>query len=74
MAFKTKTLLGIRADYELGKNSNIGATFMQLFERPFTQKVNIGDDPINNKVYGLDFNFQKETPCVDQSIRCFAIL
>ena len=66
--FQTKTLLGVRADYELGKNSSIGATFMNLFERPFTQKVNIGDDPINNKVYGLDFNYNKETPWLTKAL------
>ena len=66
--FQTKTLLGVRADYELGENSNIGATFMQLFERPFTQKVNFGDDPINNKVYGLDFNYTKETPWLTKAL------
>lgn len=62
--FQTKTLLGVRADYKLKKDFNIGATFMNLFERPFTQKVNIGDDPINNKIYGLDLNYSKEVPVI----------
>ncbi len=60
--FQTKTMLGLRADYEVDENFNIGATFLQLFERPFTQKVNIGEDPINNKIYGLDFNISREAP------------
>ena len=66
--FQSRTMLGVRADYELGKNATIGGTFMQLFERPFTQKVNFGDDPINNKVYGLDFSFQKETPWLTKAL------
>lgn len=66
--FQTQTLLGVRADYELGKNASIGATWMQLFERPFTQKVNFGDDPINNKIYGLDFNFQKGAPWLTKAL------
>ena len=61
-------MLGVRADYDLGKNATIGGTFMQLFERPFTQKVNFGEDPINNKVYGLDFSFQKETPWLTKAL------
>ncbi|MFT4759218.1 MAG: cell surface protein SprA [Paraglaciecola sp.] len=60
--FQTKTMLGLRADYEVNKNLIIGGTFMQLFERPFTQKVNIGDDPINNKMYGLDLTYSNEAP------------
>ncbi|HRI58959.1 MAG TPA: cell surface protein SprA [Saprospiraceae bacterium] len=60
--FQSRTMFGSRFDYELSKDVNIGATFMNLFERPLTQKVNIGDDPINNKMYGLDFNISKDAP------------
>ncbi|NJN32971.1 MAG: hypothetical protein HC817_00650 [Saprospiraceae bacterium] len=35
---QTRTMLGLRADYQLKKNFNIGATYMNLFEIPFTQK------------------------------------
>ena len=66
--FQTKTLLGVRADYMVNKNFNLGATYMNLFERPFTQKVNIGDDPINNKVYGLDVNFSTEAPWLTKAV------
>ena len=60
-SFQTKTMLGLRADYEVNDNLSIGGTFMQLFERPFTQKVNLGEDPINNKIYGLDATFQQQS-------------
>jgi cell surface protein SprA len=60
--FQTRTMLGLRADYKLNKNFNIGATFMNLFEIPYTRKVNMGDDPINNKVYGADINFEEDAP------------
>jgi cell surface protein SprA len=60
-SLQQKTMLGLRADYEVNDNLSVGGTFMQLFERPFTQKVNLGEDPINNKIYGLDATFQKES-------------
>ncbi len=66
--FQTKTLLGLRADYEVSKNLNIGGTYMHLFERPFTQKVNIGDDPISNRIYGLDVNYSKEAPWLTKAV------
>lgn len=66
--FQTKTLLGMRADYEGIKNWNIGATYLKLFERPYTQKVNIGDDPINNTIYGLDVNYSAEAPWLTRII------
>jgi cell surface protein SprA len=60
--FQQKNLIGIRADYEVSKNLLVGGTYMHLFERPFTPKVNIGDDPINNRVFGLDFTWGKDAP------------
>ncbi len=66
--FQTKTLLGLRTDYAVNENFNLGATYMHLFERPFTQKVNIGDDPINNRVYGVDLNFTAEAPWLTKAV------
>ncbi len=66
--FQTKTLLALRGDYEVSKNFNIGGTYMHLYERPFTQKVNIGDDPINNRVFGLDVNYSKESPWLTKMV------
>jgi cell surface protein SprA len=66
--FQTKTMVGLRADYEVDENFNIGATYLQLFERPFTQKVNVGDDPINNKMYGIDFNLSREAPWLTKAV------
>ncbi|MFQ5445820.1 MAG: cell surface protein SprA, partial [Saprospiraceae bacterium] len=60
--FQTKTMLGLRADYELNKHLTLGGTYLRLFERPYTQKVNIGDDPINNRIYGLDVNYSNDAP------------
>ena len=66
--FQTRTMIGLRADYERSKDFTVGATYLQLFERPQTFKVNIGDDPINNRVYGLDFTFNKEAPWLSRAV------
>ena len=60
--FQNKTMIGLRADYRFSEELSIGGTYMHLFERPFTQKVNIGDDPINNKIFGLDISLDKDAP------------
>jgi cell surface protein SprA len=57
---QTKTMIGNRLDYWVNDNLTIGSTQMLLYERPFTQKVNFGDDPIRNSMYGLDVKFDKE--------------
>ncbi|MEN0004838.1 MAG: cell surface protein SprA, partial [Bacteroidota bacterium] len=36
--------------------------------RPFTQKVNIGDDPINNRMYGIDMNLNREAPWLTRAV------
>ena len=63
-----KTMLGLRADYQLSKDMTVGATFLKLFERPYTQKVNVGEDPINNNIYGFDFNYNKEAPWLTKAV------
>ncbi|NJK82612.1 MAG: cell surface protein SprA, partial [Saprospiraceae bacterium] len=60
--FQTKTLVGLRADYKFSEEFNVGATALKLLQRPFTQKVNLGDDPINNSIYGFDINFSRDAP------------
>ncbi|MCH2081645.1 MAG: cell surface protein SprA [Saprospiraceae bacterium] len=72
--FQTKTMLGLRADYSASDNFNIGATFLQLFERPFTQKVNIGDDPINNRIYGLDMNISQDAPWLTRAVDAIPLI
>jgi cell surface protein SprA len=66
--FQTKSMFGVRADYDVDENFTIGATLLKLFERPFTPKVNIGDDPINNTIYGLDFTINREAPWITSAL------
>ncbi|WP_236980870.1 cell surface protein SprA [Membranihabitans maritimus] len=63
-----KNMIGLRADYKFSEEFNVGATFMQLWERPYTQKVNYGEDPINNRMIGLDMNLSKEAPWLTRAI------
>ena len=48
--FQTKTLVGTHLDYQVSDNFVLGATALHLTERPLTQKVNIGDEPISNTI------------------------
>ena len=54
--------MGTHLDYKINKDANIGATVIRLTEKPLTQKVNIGDEPIANTMLGLDGGFRKEVP------------
>jgi cell surface protein SprA len=61
-AIQSKTLFGTHLDYKINKDFNIGATVMNLTERPLTKKVNQGDEPIRNTIWGLDGNYRTEAP------------
>ena len=59
---QNKTLIGMHADYEINKDFLLGATMLRLSERPYTQKINSGQEPISNTIWGLDFNYQTQAP------------
>ena len=60
-SIQTKTLAGARLDYRISKDLTLGGTIMNLYERPLTQKVNVGDEPISNTIVGLDVNWRTES-------------
>ncbi|MEM6782465.1 MAG: cell surface protein SprA [Bacteroidota bacterium] len=59
-AIGRKTLLGLRADYTLGEDLDLGATWMRLSERPLIDKYRIGEEPIDNTIFGFDGRFAAE--------------
>ncbi len=59
-----RNFLGLRVDYLASKKLSVGASMVRLGERPFFTKMNYGDDPIRNTMYGLDFNYRSEFPAL----------
>lgn len=68
LTFQTKTFMGTHWDYEVNKNFLLGATLLNLTERPYTYKVNIGDEPISNTIWGLNYSYQTESPFLTKII------
>ncbi|WP_262922969.1 T9SS outer membrane translocon Sov/SprA [Hymenobacter cellulosilyticus] len=58
-----RKLLGARFDYRLNQDVNFGATVLHLLENqaPGINRVNIGDEPGNNTIYGFDVNMRRES-------------
>jgi len=56
-----KSLVGIRLDYKFSDKLVLGGTFMHMSERPLTNKVNIGDEPLRNSIWGLDGSWNTES-------------
>lgn len=67
-AIQQKTLFGTHLDYRINKDFTIGGTILNLTERPLTKKVNIGDEPISNTIWGLDGNYRTEAPFLTRMV------
>ena len=67
-SIQTKTLAGARFDYKVNKDLVLGGTVMNLYERPLTQKVNVGDEPIANTILGLDANWKNESGLITRLV------
>lgn len=61
-----KSYLGLRLDYlainTMKEQLALGATYVRLSERPFFTKVDYGDDPIRNSMFGFDITYRRELP------------
>jgi cell surface protein SprA len=66
--FQTKTLVGAHLDYRISDNFNIGGTILHLTERPYTQKVNYGEEPISNTIWGLNTSYKTESQLLTKII------
>lgn len=65
---QTKTLMGTHLNYQFNENFNVGGTLMHLRERPLTQKVNIGDEPIANTIWGVNTSFFTESMGITEAL------
>jgi len=66
--FQTKTLVGTHLDYRISDNFDVGGTILHLTERPYTQKVNYGEEPISNTIWGLNTSYKTESQLLTKII------
>ena len=57
-----KSFAGINVDHRVNEHWNIGGTLLHLRERPFTQKVNLGFEPIANTIWGANTQYSNQSP------------
>lgn len=58
---QTKTLVGTHLDYKFNDKLNVGATIMHMNEKPLTHKVNIGEEPLSNTIWGFNATYNTES-------------
>ncbi|WP_188373470.1 T9SS outer membrane translocon Sov/SprA [Winogradskyella haliclonae] len=59
---QTRRFTGINIEHQFNENFLLGATLLNLNERPITQKANFDSEPINNTIFGVNGNFATEVP------------
>jgi len=59
---QTRRFFGVNVEHKFSDKFLIGATFLKMTERPFTQKSNYGQESVNNAIFGLNTNFATEVP------------
>ncbi len=58
----SKTLLGARGIYEFSKKTKLGFSILNLNQQTLSDKVRIGEEPLSNSIYGLDFTTGADLP------------
>jgi cell surface protein SprA len=58
---QTKTMLGVNTEYVFNDNFRIGGTMLYLNEKPMTQKVAYGEEPISNAIWGLHTTYNSDS-------------
>lgn len=64
----SKTLLGLRGIYDLGRNAVLGFSYLNLNQQTLSDKVRIGEEPLNNSIFGLDFVSKLNLPFVTKAL------
>lgn len=56
-----KTMLGMNLQYDFSKELVFGGTLMYLNEQPLTSKVNMGEEPLKNTLWGVNLSWKHES-------------
>jgi len=59
---QTRRFFGVNVEHKFSDNFLLGATFLRMSERPFTQKSSFGQESVNNTIFGVNTNFSTEVP------------
>jgi cell surface protein SprA len=66
--FRRKSFMGARLDYKVNESILLGGTILHSNEAPNITRVNIGDEPAANTIWGLDANIKKNSRALTRAI------
>ncbi len=59
-SMQRKNLMGLDAQYQFNKDFTIGGTLLHFSEKSLTEKVNIGQEVVNNTMWGANMSYNKD--------------
>ncbi|MBO6879837.1 cell surface protein SprA [Winogradskyella sp.] len=65
---QTRRFTGVNVEHQFNENFVLGATILNLNERPITQKANFNSEPINNTIFGFNGNYSTEVPFLTRMV------
>jgi cell surface protein SprA len=68
ISLASKTMIGLRGLYEFNRNTTLGFSFLNLNQQTLSDKVRIGEEPLNNSIWGTDFKTTLPLPFLTKAI------
>lgn len=60
----SKTLLGARGIFDFSQKTKLGFSILNLNQQTLSDKVRIGEEPLSNTIYGVDFSTSGDLPII----------
>ncbi len=67
-SMQRKSLVGAHLEYQFNKDLVLGGTIMHMTERPLTTKVNTGQEPLSNTIWGVNGSWKTEMQWLTNAI------
>ena len=64
----SKTLLGLRGVYDMNEKTKFGFSYLNLNQKTLSDKVRIGEEPLNNSIFGVDFTTGFDLPFITKGL------
>lgn len=59
-SMQRKSLVGTNLEYAFSDKFALGGTILHLSEKPLTQKIGIGNEPLSNTIWGLNGSYKTD--------------
>ncbi|UQD55197.1 cell surface protein SprA [Flavobacterium sp. K5-23] len=59
---QVRRFAGVNVEHKISDKFLVGATFLKMSEKPFTQKSSFGQESVNNTIFGFNTNYSTEVP------------